>query len=313
MMVSVIIPIYNSSDYLRKCLDSLKCQTYKEFEAILVDDGSTDGSSDICQEYCQDSEQFIYIRQENGGVSSARNAGLKAASGSYVVFLDSDDKIHENYLSYLVEHTAGQDLAVCGYFKVETAEVHNENEQMEEQVQMRISASEFMDAMFGVSSFGYQGYLWNKIFRKDILEDNRIMFDEQIRYNEDRLFVVTYLQYCNTVSYGNVPLYYYYQRESSAMGKLAGGYKHTMITEIQAFEQMIPIVQKKYQSAYTRALYDAFYAVERMSAIADETEDQAYLNRMYHQISHQLLKDKNTSLKRKIKVLLKLKLGGAGK
>ena len=94
-MVSVIIPVYNVEKYLRRCLDSVVGQTYKDLEIILVDDGSTDGSTEICEEYAKKDSRIRFLRKQNGGLSSARNAGLLVATGEYVTFVDSDDYIED--------------------------------------------------------------------------------------------------------------------------------------------------------------------------------------------------------------------------
>ena len=92
-LISIIVPVYNVEDYIRPCLDSILAQTYTNFEAILVDDGSKDGSGSVCDEYAEKDSRFIVVHKENGGVSSARNKGLEIAKGEYIAFVDSDDWI----------------------------------------------------------------------------------------------------------------------------------------------------------------------------------------------------------------------------
>ena len=112
-MVSIIIQIYKSEKYLRRCLDSILCQTYKEYEIILIVGGSPDNSIDICKEYSAKYQNIRYYEKENGGVSSARNLGLKYAKGEYITFIDSDDFVSETYLSHLFSKET--DLSVCGF------------------------------------------------------------------------------------------------------------------------------------------------------------------------------------------------------
>lgn len=111
-MISVIVPVYNVERLLAKCLDSLLAQTYKDIELVLVDDGSTDGSGKICDEYAEREDRIKVVHQKNLGVSVARNHGLDVASGDYVCFVDSDDYVTENYLS---NFTFGVDFSVQGY------------------------------------------------------------------------------------------------------------------------------------------------------------------------------------------------------
>jgi len=118
-LISVIIPVYNVEPYLKKCLDSVVTQTYKEIEIILVDDGSTDGSGPICDEYAAQDKRIRVIHKRNGGLSDARNVGLDRCSGRYVTFIDSDDYVASDYVErlyrILVEYNA--DIAVCDYFE----------------------------------------------------------------------------------------------------------------------------------------------------------------------------------------------------
>ena len=100
-LISIIIPVYNSAQYIEECIKSVLEQTYKCFEALLIDDGSDDGSREICEDICKKDERFVIIRQEHIGVSAARNRGLEKAKGQYLFFLDSDDVIHPRLLEEL--------------------------------------------------------------------------------------------------------------------------------------------------------------------------------------------------------------------
>ena len=112
--ITVIVPVYNVENYLNKCLDSLINQTYKNLEIIVINDGSTDNSGEICQEYAQKDNRIIYVEQENGGLSDARNAGLERMTGSYVTFVDSDDWVEPDYVEVLHNKLIGYqaDIAI---------------------------------------------------------------------------------------------------------------------------------------------------------------------------------------------------------
>ncbi len=118
MKVSVIIPVYNTADFLKRCIDSIIAQTYVDLEIILVNDGSTDNSSSICKEYCKKDNRIVYIEKENGGLSSARNAGLDVFTGEYVCFVDSDDCVSPFYVEKMVAMCLENDtlISVCGYW-----------------------------------------------------------------------------------------------------------------------------------------------------------------------------------------------------
>ena len=117
-MVSVIIPVYNAEKYLRRCLDSVVNQTYKDIEIIVVDDGSTDGSAVICDEYAARDNRFIVIHQKNGGVSVARQTGLEAVKGDYICFVDADDCIDSKMIDELFQEadTTNSDMIICDYY-----------------------------------------------------------------------------------------------------------------------------------------------------------------------------------------------------
>ena len=116
--ISIVIPVYNAEKTLIRCLDSIQQQTYKDFEAILINDGSSDSSAEICQRYCEADKRFKLINQENSGPSKARNQGIDAAISKYLAFVDSDDYIEPNMLEefFTAAEASSADLTVCGYF-----------------------------------------------------------------------------------------------------------------------------------------------------------------------------------------------------
>lgn len=121
--MTIIVPVYKVEKYLRRCLDSLVNQTYKNLEIILVDDGSPDNSGAICDEYVQKDSRISVIHKENGGLSSARNAGLEICNGVYVLFVDSDDWVENNYVEAMLEYKTENNVVCCGYNAVYAGEV----------------------------------------------------------------------------------------------------------------------------------------------------------------------------------------------
>ena len=116
MKISVIIPVYNVEKYLKRCLDSVINQTYKNLEIILIDDGSTDKSGNICDEYAAKDKRIIVIHKENGGLSDARNKGLDICTGDYISFIDSDDWIENGFYEYVVNNVKDNDLLIFDYY-----------------------------------------------------------------------------------------------------------------------------------------------------------------------------------------------------
>lgn len=212
-MISIIVPIYNVEQYLRKCLDSIKKQTYKDFEVILVDDGSPDNSASICEEYVSKDSRFKLVRKKNGGVSSARNAGIENSNGEYLTFVDPDDWIDEHYLERLynlkVEHNADVSAVAImnfsdeqGFYKVETCAPEGIHE---------YSGPEFT-RMMNRSKKQLGNYQVAKLYDKHLLPKN--MYPEGKTY-EDAL-TLPYLFYnVGKVVYSSEYLYFYLMRPDS--------------------------------------------------------------------------------------------------
>lgn len=160
--VSVIVPVYNVEPFLRKCLDSLESQTYTNWEAILIDDGSTDTSGYICDEYAENDNRFKVIHQKNGGLSQARNAGLSSASGEYIAFCDSDDYYMPEMLEKLVTlvQTTRKDICMCGFFIVD--EYGNITDFKQEENERCVGVYHHDDAIDMLYQNKFRNYVWNK-------------------------------------------------------------------------------------------------------------------------------------------------------
>ncbi len=173
--VSIIVPIYNAQIFLKKLIENLTNQTYKNIEIILVNDGSTDNSLTICNELQKHDSRIKVIDKENGGVSSARNKGIEVSNGDYVTFVDSDDNIDEDYIRKMVENIEDECCLIkCNYRNKLKEEKLNRDKYLE-----KIISGEIL------------GVCWGYLFRKDLLED--IYFDEKTSYMEDTVFIIQYL------------------------------------------------------------------------------------------------------------------------
>ena len=191
--VSVIVPVYKAEKYLRKCVDSILAQTFRDFEVLLVDDGSPDKSGEICDEYARKDPRVRVFHKENGGVSSARNKGIDEARGGWLVFIDSDDWITVDYLEGLAAHAKEGALYVCkGYYSnPKGSELWQyfgiSNENVGKSVQEQLEKAE---------EFHVTNSPWIKLFSADVVRRNKIRFDERISLGEDHVFVLDYLL-CN--------------------------------------------------------------------------------------------------------------------
>lgn len=213
-LLSVIVPVFNGERFLESCLDSLRTQHYSNREVLMIDDGSTDKTSGICAAFAASDPRFIYIRKENGGVSSARNLGLKRASGEWIAFADADDNVEpEMYTRLAEELERGADLAVCGFYSGESAEKPASNAE-------KLSGEEALRKLF--TDYDFQMAVWNKLYRKEIIQAGDLAFDEDLTHGEDGLFLCRYLRRCSQVAWIKEPLYRYRLTEGSAMRSEAG-------------------------------------------------------------------------------------------
>ena len=192
VLFSVIVPVYNTESNLGQCLDSLLVQSYENFEIIIIDDGSTDGSGYICDLYKEKDSRIKVIHKKNGGVSSARNYGIKEAKGQYIVFVDSDDFVDIDYLKSFIPSISERVLTVQnGTNIIHEKENINETEILDFDV--RLSNSICYKFIKLYNSVLLYSSVWNKVFIRDILFRNSIRFSELIHNGEDRLFVSDYL------------------------------------------------------------------------------------------------------------------------
>ena len=204
-MISIIIPVYNVAPYLDECLQSVVNQAYTDWECILVDDGSTDGSSEICDEWGKKDSRFVVCHQENGGVSKARNYGIRQAKGEYISFIDSDDWIGNNYLSDMIGWSS--DIVVSGFFREDST--HNEKKNTPVDSSIFSLTPNHIDAFVSLNKIWLFYAPWGKLYKTSIIKDNGILFLENCSYGEDLQFNFTYLEYVTTIAQVSVANYHY--------------------------------------------------------------------------------------------------------
>lgn len=206
--VSVVIPVYNTKDYLARCVNSVLNQTFTDISVILVDDGSTDGSGAVCDSFARDKRVQV-IHKENGGLSSARNAGIERAEGEYICFVDSDDYLTENAIERLVLSSFGADVVVCGYY-LDYGKEKREN---------FINGGNFSLKTLGDIFCEFKAKhifdpAWNKLIRLDFLKQSEVSFCEGELY-EDTDFNIRLFKSNPKISVISDCLYYYVQRQGS--------------------------------------------------------------------------------------------------
>ena len=213
-MVSIIVPIYNAEQYLRRCVDSILNQEYTDYELLLVNDGSTDASGDICEEYGDRDPRVIVIQKENTGVSDSRNRALDRARGKYLQFLDSDDWITPDATRLFVRAAEeyGCDMVISDFYRVVGERLSPKGDIEEEGV---LTREEFAAHMMENPADFYYGVLWNKLYRRDIVEEHKLRMDTNINWCEDFMFNLEYIRYAKVFYALHAPIYYYVKRKGS--------------------------------------------------------------------------------------------------
>lgn len=215
-MISIIIPVYNIEKYIEKCISSVVGQTFSDFELLLVNDGSTDSSHEICSNWAKKDSRIKVLSKENGGVSSARNLGLDCAAGDYIFFLDGDDWISEDCLEKLHQKmTENVDLVISDYREVDDKDYHSTLNLQHKHYEGMISR---LDAICDVyQSQIYPKVIWGKLYRRELWDDIRF---NHMAYSEDTYAMFQVLEKCEHIYLIDEPLYYYLQRASSASHQL---------------------------------------------------------------------------------------------
>lgn len=210
--ISVIVPVYNTEQYLHRCVDSILAQSFTDFELLLIDDGSTDGSGAICDEYADKDSRVRVFHKLNGGVSSARNLGLDNAKGVWVSFCDSDDLPFEDWLAnYEVDSDPDADL-ICQGFKTDKKTFGPFRNQDEVSFEYDGDAEGLTEQLVWHNAIGYP---WCKIYRLDIIKDNNLLFDTNIKMREDEIFLYFYLYYVKRAISHNRKGYFYFMPDWS--------------------------------------------------------------------------------------------------
>ena len=209
-MISIIVPVYNVEIYIRECLNSILTQTMRDFELILVDDGSTDNSGDICEEFKAMDKRIKVFHKENGGLSSARNKGLDEASGEYVCFVDSDDVIRSDYLEKLYEAVVSDDsdMAFCDIEAPRLSDAKLKNN-----FTFKMTSYDAKKWLYDDRTKEYvlMVVAWNKIYSSKIFRDIRYPYG---KLHEDEFIILPILNGCSNISFVSEKMYFYRENES---------------------------------------------------------------------------------------------------
>lgn len=295
-MISIIVPIYNVEDYLPRCIDSLREQEYRDIEIILVNDGSTDKCSYICDNYAQKDSRIKVVHKINGGLSDARNAGLACASGEYIAFVDSDDWVSPYYLSelYTAMKKSNADIVECEKI-ITTGKVHDEKIKKDTSTSV-YGASQALHLL--IEDHIFHQTVWNKLYTRKVIGDIKFAVG---KYNEDEFWTYQIFGRADKIAYIDRTLYYYFQRPSSLMGV---GYNLRRLDAIEAKALRQIYIEKHYPEleviARTNLMFSIIYAGQMSLRYLGKKEREKSLKRLNAVITGIFMKKKSQSFYGKI-------------
>lgn len=279
MKISIITPVYKADVFLYRCVDSIIAQTYQDWELFLVDDGSPDNSGKICDDYAKHDSRIRVIHQENGGVSSARQAGLDAVTGDYVIHVDSDDWVATNWLEELVAcvNETHAEMVIYDFFRVKQVD--------KERVIQKPTSLLYQQVLKDIVSGHLYACCWNKLIKRDKILKNGASFPKGFNFSEDKCFLVSLLSNPITVAYISQPLYYYDVTINT--GSLVRQITKSSMSDGFA---MVDYLEKKLGNDFKSEIYETKRRL-KLRAIESGLYTNAEVNDIYHNLNLHIVKD----------------------
>lgn len=288
--ISIIIPIYNAEKFLPECLDSVLHQDFPPFELLLIDDGSTDDSGAIADRYATKDSRIVVVHQPNTGVSAARNRGLELAQGEYIAFIDADDRVSPTYLSNFIPFES--DLAIQGISLLYEQSGRTESHGFDRSCSARTDHERgllFADAEIHDTTKGP----YNKLFKREIIEQHHLRFDLRYSYGEDHLFILNYVKQCRSIALIDHIDYYYIQRDTVSLTRKLLPYKQlsAYAREAYALRQeligLFGIDNREYEryilEERAHLIYQSIYALYTAEGHFPARERWAFIEEVYRQ------------------------------
>jgi glycosyltransferase involved in cell wall biosynthesis len=313
--ISIIVPVYKVEPYLCKCIDSILAQTFTDFELILVDDGSPDRCGEICDEYAKKDNRIRVIHKKNGGLSSARNAGIDIAKGKYIGFVDSDDYIREDMLGALfgVAEKYSSDMVICDLLKVSENQEVDESPSNDEEVikhftniQALRDLYEIKNGAFTTGIINSQWWIFavNKLYRRQLFDSIRF---EKGRIFEDEFIAHRLLYNCTNITVIKKKLYYYVQREDSI---IHSPFTTKKLDKVYALKERVDYFCEKkldeLQTQATRQYLDVFLKYYELARdhLPETNPDISMLKKMFKKSLTLFMKNPLISWKQKIMIFM---------
>lgn len=289
--LTIIVPVYNTKGFLPQCVESILTQSFVDFELFLIDDGSTDGSGAICDEYAKKESRIHVFHKVNGGVSSARNLGLDNASGEWVYFVDSDDQVLPDGLQTMVDYISDDVDIVLGGYKRYNESGHIVYE-IDDRVVCLMDKRESLSTLYARHGkyYDYLTYGCIRFLRNKIIQKHNLRFDIGLKNKEDTLFLTQYICRSNGITrFTTTPVYRYNLRNDSAMGAWKRGFDYKYIDSLYALIKMRDEIHRVF-SPFSEVSYIADEGVwirynmilNRMSSLA--IQDDGLKSQMHHDV-----------------------------
>lgn len=304
--ISIIIPVYNVEKYLAKCIESVINQTYHNLEILLIDDGSTDRSGMICEEYQKKDKRVKTFHKKNAGVSSARNIGIKNANGKYLIFVDSDDHLEQNMIETLYNNLINNnvDISICEYYiEYEDGKIEKRHNKEDGLI---LDKEEFYKYILKDEYFG--GYLYNKLIKRELIynEKNVILFDENIHICEDLVYICQVAQNMDKAYYTTIPYYYYMQRQNSALKNI---YSKKQLSNFYAYKKIFEIydetsisIDNNFKIKFLKFCIDALFLM-KLFKVEDKNLKKQILQ-IKKQYYKEIKKNSNMNAQEKLKIAI---------
>lgn len=312
--ISIIVPVYKVESYLNRCIDSILAQSFTDFELILVDDGSPDKCGEICDLYAEKDNRIRVLHKENGGLSSARNIGIKNAMGKYIGFVDSDDYIRQDMFSVLYQAAEkySSDLVICDLLKVYENQIVNEDLSIDEglnhftNLQALNDLYEYSNGAFttGITNSQWWIFAVNKLYKKDLFKNIRF---ENGRIFEDEFIAHKIIYSCSKITVVKKKLYYYVQRPDSI---IHSPFSIKKLDKVYALKERVDFFEEKklltLRDQATRQYLDVFLKYYELAKVNIPTKhpDFINLNRLFLRSLTLFMKNPFISWKQKVLMFL---------
>lgn len=272
-LVTVIVPVYNTEKYLNDCIHSILAQTYRNFQLILVDDGSTDRSGAICEKFAMQDDRIFVIHTDNHGLCHTRNVGIEHANGEYIFFVDSDDQIDDTFIINLLP-TGNEDLVYGGYRNI----LPDGSENVFKHPCETISCNEIRACFLSKQIT----FVWCACYKRKIIIDCGLRFDESAVLCEDVAFNLDYLEYCKSIRFTDFAEYLYYQRPLSALNRFHANRIEKNRSECIKVELFTHTSEKRIRWFYWKATLNHYSKWKKNKDSSVSAEARSLFNRTLH-------------------------------